>query len=406
MAPASISGAAPDPAPDEARPLTLRGLWRPALALWGGFAVVSYVVVSLGQWVLGEGMLWSGSAYWALRWSLWLACTPVIVALARRFPLLAARGAAGWTRTLGAHLLGSLGLTAGTMLLVFAATAPLFRLEAGLRLGWRSALNWVFTSYDTFLALYLLVVLGYGLLAQLQRSRRLEQAHAAALLHNAALQSQLSEARLLALRMQLNPHFLFNTHQAIVGLILQGDGAAAIEMIAALSELLRAVLTEEPRPLVPLHEEVAIVEKYLAIQQIRFRQKLRVLVDLAPEARPALLPSFLLQPLVENALVHGLEGLSGPARLTLRARVAGGQLLLELHDNGRGASDDTPHRPAGSGGVGLRNTRARLQQQYGPAATLQLKQAPGQGTLVTVALPYEAAPVAPAPIRHPEPALP
>jgi signal transduction histidine kinase len=214
-------------------------------------------------------------------------------------------------------------------------------------------------------------------------------------LRTAQLEGRLAEARLESLRLQLQPHFLFNALHTVAGLVRQGENAAAVEMLARLSGLLRATLDGGGRALVPLSEELALADHYLSIQEVRFADRLRVERAIDAGLLGAEVPPFLLQPLLENALRHGLglKARSGWLRLVAE-RTAGG-LTLEVHDDGRGlaADGDVPVE-----GVGLANTRARLEQLFGAAARLELLAREGGGAVARVTLPLAARA---APLPHP-----
>lgn len=193
------------------------------------------------------------------------------------------------------------------------------------------------------------------------------------------LEGRLSEAKLQSLRMQLHPHFLFNTLNAISTLVHK-DPKAADEMIGNLSELLRATLDTAQQE-VPLRQELAFLDRYLEIQQTRFGERLRVEKRIDAAALDARVPTLILQPLVENAIRHGIEPQSGAGVIGIHAGLGDGQLQLEVADNGRGLK-------AGTEGIGLANTRARLQALYGSAARLVLQSGADGGCSVQVRLPF------------------
>jgi LytS/YehU family sensor histidine kinase len=186
--------------------------------------------------------------------------------------------------------------------------------------------------------------------------------------------------------MQLNPHFLFNTLHAISALVHK-DVEAADRMIARLSDLLRYALESTDAQEVPLRQELGFLNRYLEIEQTRFGDRLTVRLDIAPETLDALVPNLVLQPLVENAIRHGIEPRAKPGRIDLRARRENGRLKLEVCDNGVGL----PSGRIPEEGVGLSNTRARLQQLYGEGHCFELGDAPGGGLMVSVELPFRAA---------------
>ena len=196
----------------------------------------------------------------------------------------------------------------------------------------------------------------------------------------ALLEAQLSEARLRALQGQLQPHFLFNTLNMVAGLIREHRNDTAVDAIAELAELLRRTLRDIERQEVTLGEELAWLDVYLSIQKRRFGALLNLQDDIAPDVRSALIPPFLLQPIVENAVMHGLERSSG-GTIILRASRSHGALRLEVEDNGAGI------RPNYVEGVGLRATRDRLDARHGAAASLVVTDAIPHGTLVRITLP-------------------
>lgn len=199
----------------------------------------------------------------------------------------------------------------------------------------------------------------------------------------AQLQAQLADARLAALRMQLNPHFLFNTLHAISALV-ERDPRGVRRMIARLSELLRATLDADDQE-VPLHQELTFAERYLEIMQIRFQGHLQVETKVEADVREALVPNLILQPLVENAVKHGVSKIDGAGRIEIAARRDGERLVLSLRDNGPALAGETT---SPTEGIGLRNTRARLAQLYGTAQSLALRPAEDGGHIAEVFLPY------------------
>jgi signal transduction histidine kinase len=200
------------------------------------------------------------------------------------------------------------------------------------------------------------------------------------------LQARLSDAQLRALRAQLNPHFLFNTLNAATTL-LHRDADGADAMLTRLGELLRLTLRSDPDHETVLTEELALLDRYLAIMQIRFSDKVTVASTVDPRVTHALVPSFVLQPIVENAFEHGVARLQRPGHIAIEARPANDSLVLSVHDNGDGPGP-TEHGT----GVGLANTRRRLAELYGDAASLELVAPPGGGTLVEVRLPLRFEP--------------
>lgn len=189
-------------------------------------------------------------------------------------------------------------------------------------------------------------------------------------------------AQLDALRYQLHPHFLFNTLNIISSLVAEGDNTAASRMISRLSDFLRHTLATPPSDEVSLTEEVEFVRRYLEIEQARFEERLRVHIDVASDAWTARVPYLILQPLVENAVRHGIATREEGGALTVEARRVGGGLELEVRDNGPGWD------PAGNGErIGLTNTRERLARLYGSASEVQVTSGAG-GTRVAIRIPF------------------
>ncbi|HEX6749924.1 MAG TPA: histidine kinase [Longimicrobium sp.] len=201
------------------------------------------------------------------------------------------------------------------------------------------------------------------------------------------LRTQLRGAQLRALKGQLHPHFLFNALNSVSAL-LQQDADDAVDVLRRLSRLLRRTLRRSDAQLVTLREELGFLARYLAIERVRYRERLRVRIAVAPAAREALVPHLVLQPLVENAIRHGLGPTRRPVTLTIRARLAGdGALCVEVRDTGAGL-------PAGwtraRAGIGLRNTAARLRQHYGAGASLRITSPEGGGVRVRLRIPQLA----------------
>jgi len=205
------------------------------------------------------------------------------------------------------------------------------------------------------------------------------------------LARQLSQAQLATLRMQLQPHFFFNTLHTIAGLVREGRGAAATRTIAQLGDLFRQTLGRLQENEIPLREELTLVRAYLDIEQLRFEDRLSVQVDVDSEALSGLVPSLGLQPIVENAIRHGIACDPAARRLAITARRAADVLRIEIHNDGPTYTPPAP-RVAGNGGegVGLTNTRARFDRLYGSSFRLDIGPASrGEGgALVRIEIPW------------------
>jgi two-component sensor histidine kinase len=205
-------------------------------------------------------------------------------------------------------------------------------------------------------------------------------------------ESQLASARLMALQNQLNPHFLFNTLNGISSLVYVSPEAAD-DMICSLSELLRSVLEVSERKEVSLREELQFIDRYLSIQRMRFADRLESHKEIPAELETALVPTLILQPLVENAVVHGIAAHSDKGIVTVRAERSGPRLIVTVSDTGRGAGQGTKQGDGSlvfSEGIGLTNTRARLAALYGNDSHLTLASSPSGGVIARLDLPYHA----------------
>jgi two-component system LytT family sensor kinase len=216
------------------------------------------------------------------------------------------------------------------------------------------------------------------------RARERETARLQA--ETAQLQTQLAEAKLSALNSQLNPHFLFNTLHAVSSLV-ERDPRGVRRMIARLSELLRYTLDGGTDQEVVLAQEIAFLERYLEIMQIRFQGQLEIDIHIDDDAREALVPSLILQPLVENAVKHGVDKISSAGKIRIAARREVDRLVLTVSDNGPGPSKIAKLDDAG---VGLANIRQRLEQLYGGEASLTLAESPNGGTVAQITMPFRS----------------
>jgi LytS/YehU family sensor histidine kinase len=201
----------------------------------------------------------------------------------------------------------------------------------------------------------------------------------------AQLRAQLAEARLDALRMQLDPHFLFNTLHAISSLV-ERDPRGVRRMISRLSDLLRHTIEGPTEQEIPLRQELDLLRRYLEIMEVRFQGKLEITTDVQERAMDALVPNLILQPIVENAIKHGVSKIEGIGQITLRGRIDGSHLVLCVENN-------APLAEVGSGslggtGVGVRNTRARLSHLYADDQSFDLRPGDGGMTIAEIRLPY------------------
>lgn len=354
-------------------------LWLIGLGLLIG--LLDMARLSFGLWAQGRPVLWGMVAastlpYWV---TLGLALA-VLVRTVRWFPLR--RG--HWRRSIPFHL---------TVAVLFSACHAV---GAGLLADLLYVGRVISVTPHLWKVLQLIPVIGFFSYAAAvaavsaidshQRFLERERAAARYALRAADLEASLAQARLEALRIQLNPHFLFNTLNAASVLALKGEGEKVVAMLVRLSDFLRIVL-EHSDQVVPLAEELDLLSHYLEIERVRFEDRLDLRFDVAQEALGVEVPSLVLQPLAENAIRHGIARIPGRGHLEIRARLAGERLVLEVLDSGPGLEAADPP----SEGVGLTNTRARLEQIYGGAAALELSSAPAGGGLIRLTLPLRPA---------------
>jgi two-component sensor histidine kinase len=312
-------------------------------------------------------------------WYLWAALTPAIIWLSRRYPF----HLGGWGKSLLAHVGCNLVLS----FFVFAATIPLFLwLCSSCKEPSFAFWPWFQTKANIYMVLYFWIywaILGSIVASQYYRQFRDHE------LRTSQLETQLALAQLQMLRMQLHPHFLFNTLNAISAL-LHKDADKADIMIARLGELLRTTLESAGTQQVPLRQELEFIQPYLEIEKARLGDRLQVRIDVDPEVMDAPVPNFILQPLVENAIRHGIAPLARVGRLEIRACAENGMLRIEVEDNGPGLSAEQQNGERDGlfrAGVGVANTRARLQQLYGPHYHFEMKNRTNQGLTVTLMIP-------------------
>ncbi|HKP76671.1 MAG TPA: histidine kinase [Longimicrobiaceae bacterium] len=292
-----------------------------------------------------------------LPWYAWALLAPAVVMLCERLPIRAERL---W-RTLPLYALAGAAAAAVHALILVVPTAWLNgELAVGVPLWVSYQFILVNRAVPPFVNFCFLVAVIHAVLYH----RRLRDRELTA----ARLAGRLSEAELLALKSQLQPHFLFNTLNAIAAYV-RDEPEIAETMLARLSALLRLVLESSGQQEVAFERELEVARHYLAIHEVRFGGRLSVGFDVDPGLEAMMVPAMLLQPLVENAVVHGVAAVPGPGRVDVDARRRGGRLVVSVHN--RSEARVMPGRTRGSG-LGLANTRARLEQLYGAAHRLEL----------------------------------
>lgn len=353
-------------------------VWGAALGVWALVGLVRILSVVGGiraqTCPLTEGMVVSFTAF---DYGLRMLLTPAVFLMASRVQFEVGHR----IRDLGLHALAALTLGVVHLSLLIATYVP-YNQGRALR-GGDFPLGFKLLGSDQFS----MSILAYAVTVTVALVLHHRRQQALAATRAAALETQLAQAELRALRMQLQPHFLFNTLHTI-GALVDEEPATARRMTTRLGDFLRMTLEGSSAPEIPLQQELTFLRHYLDIEQIRFGPRLTVVEAVDAALHEAKVPNLILQPLVENALRHGLAPRKGGGTLTMRAERVGEDLRLQVEDTGKGL----PSQPRL--GIGLSNVARRLAQLYGDRGTLTLEPAPGGGTCATVSLPLriEAAP--------------
>jgi two-component system LytT family sensor kinase len=331
------------------------------------FASVMYVMLDL----MGNGrpkphllFLW-----WAARFYLWAGLAPAVAYSLKRLPMPPIAASRVFL-----HMLASLMFSLVHMVL-HLSLAVIFMGRPTLSGGGSSSLSLqVIHSFPLGVLAYWIILAMVITTNHYERSR-LEQ------VHTSKLQARLAEARLRALQMQLQPHFVFNALHSLSDLVAD-EPKTAVRLIARLGDFLRLTLQNSTSQWVPLKRELDFLDAYLEIERVRFGDRLKVVFEIDPLSLDAEVPSLILQPLVENAIRHGIASHIGPGLVQLASRRRGETLLLEIRDNGPGLPSNPPE------GLGLRNTHERLRQTYGSSYSLEVRNQGERGVVVSCELPY------------------
>ena len=351
--------------------------WGWIAAVWLGFGLVDATQTVLVMHSEGMHHAWGRLfAKAVVSWLPWAVATPLVMELGRRFSPVRLRGWKTWLVHLAAC--GALGLIfcAWTALLV-RAMKP-YANSSDLTPFVKLTLENFYNGILAFLILYgAIVAFSYGLDSRARLARQETEA--------ARLNEQLSKAQLNALRRQIEPHFLFNTLNAVSALVREGRSDAAVRMIAGLSDFLRRVLEDSSRQEVPLSEEMEFTQRYLEIQKVRFVERLQLSVDVPSELLVAQVPTLILQLMVENAIKHGIAKRAHGGEVKIAASRLEDRLTLSVYNDG-------PSVPVSwervQSGVGISNMRTRLRSLYGDAFELNLENRPQGGVEVSVSVPF------------------
>ncbi len=325
----------------------------------------------------------------------WIALTPAVFRMEKKFPL----GADGWLRNVAALA----GFSVPVSLLASPVMVETYRaVVSGLDAARTPPeIPW-FVHIPLAQVLFWSSVAGGYLIRTQFQLREQEQTAARLALEKSQLEAGLKQAQLEALRARLNPHFLFNSLQNI-SVVMKQDPTTASRMLVRLGDLLRVVLRQDSEPECTLQEEIELARAYVSLEQLRFGDRLQVEFRIAPETQPARVPCFVLQPLIENAVVHGLRGVHTAGVISVSAEKDGEHLVLKVTDNGAGLPVE------GEGGVkmgiGLGSTRERLATMYGDCHAFTLRRLPEGGTEARIVIPFRATDYGDTGAREEQPAV-
>ena len=340
-------------------------VWLLVFSGWTALAIFFAASSSLTYALTYQPPQWRLTLVMALtEWYAWAVLTPLVAWLARRFPLRSG------------SMVASLAVHTPAGLIVALVKVTLTRLLRLALVGTNAYFQ--ISNLATHYVIYWALVAAVHALAYYRAGREGE-------LRASQLEARLADARLQLLKMQLHPHFLFNTLNTISELVHE-DPATADRMIASLSELLRESLDAGADDQVTLAKELELLDRYIDIQRARFGDRLDVRVDVEDEARDALVPILILQPIVENSIRHGLAARVRAETIQVRAMRFDDRLILEVADDGIGLGADAAVRE----GVGLGNARARLEALFGRDQSIDVSNVEGGGVLVRLAMPWRS----------------
>ena len=358
--------------PTDAR--STRWLWIAAIWCAGGLFDASQTVLFMHA--LGKQHAWLIFGTELLTWLPWVLATPFVISLAQRHALFRGTTIATAAIHLAAFTIISLVAEAWFSMLQMLFNPWGYSQRPTFVDAWRTSL---LLQILTFLIVYALILTAtYAMEARERMARQMTE--------TARLSGELSRSQLAALRQQIEPHFMFNTLHSITGLVRDHENDAAVSMIVGLSEFLRRALEDSHRSQVNLEEEVEYLQRYLDIQKVRFGERLQVKVDISAELLRAQVPNLLLQPLVENAIKHGIAKRAAGGTVRVTGAHLSGKLYLSVYNDG---PDLPTHGQAIRTGVGISNLRTRLQILHGTESELKLNHADTGAVEVVVSLPLK-----------------
>jgi len=336
---------------------------------WTAIAILAYARVPLHALAVGRtppplrGALEGFVSCW-----IWALFTPAILWLAQRYPV----ERRSWPRSVAVHVCAAIAT-------ILVGAPPTYAISRWLGVPGMAANVSAQITSELFIDLF-----AYAALVALGHALAYHRLSTAERLRTSDLEARLLAVRMEALEARMHPHFLFNALNTVSSLVRTGDSKAAVRAVARLGDLLRTLLLDDGQE-IPISQEFDFVGRYLELERLRFGERLSTSIEADPAASDALVPRLVLQPLVENAVRHGIEPSHHPGRVEVRASRRGDMLELEVRDSGTGGDVSAP-----STHIGLANTRARLQQLYGDRHQLALSR-DARGTVAKVVIPFRAA---------------
>jgi two-component system, LytTR family, sensor kinase len=337
------------------------------LLFWVVVAFIVFIQATIAMHLNHEPSDWYTTFIISCGWLLWSLLTPVIVRMVNKMD----------TRNIKLHqetlIYPGLGIVFVAMHIVLEMILFNLTLVNG-NISFKLPDYIIYHIHTQFLVFFFIVfvVKGIGFYKRYLGGRLQEE----------KLNYELSNARLQALKMQLNPHFLFNTHHSIISLMTKNENKTAISMLMKLSDFLRITLSNNNQ-LSTLGDEIKLMKFYLDIQQVRFGDKLTVKIDMADSIADAIIPTFILQPLIENSVIHGIAPYTSPATLSVSCSRTADTVEIEVSDTGGGI-----HAKSMTEGIGLKNTKSRLKELYNDKAGMTVQSHPVKGTVTKIWIPF------------------
>lgn len=317
------------------------------------------------------------SLYLQMTWSyLWALATPLVLLAAARLPI----ERTNWIRSSLIHVPLSIILSVIVTALGHVVIWLYWGWSVGRPFSFERMGRFVVANFSEGIGIYLLIAITSYAFSYYRRYREGQ-------IRTLQLEAQLSQAQMQALKMQLNPHFLFNTLHSISALLHQ-DTQSARQMISRLGDFLRLTLENSGSQEVTLQQEMEFLSCYLEIERIRFQDRLVTRIDVSQQTLEAKVPNLILQPIVENAIRHGIAPRSSPGLIEIEANQRNGTLRIQIRDNGPGLSEHRTPENLFKKGLGLANTETRLERLYGAAHVFDLRNKPDGGLVVTLEIPF------------------